>query len=191
MSRRIVSSSPARAWTISEFERRSGDDQRRPLRPSAGVGRAGAGGRPRRRRGRRAPGPARRRGAGARARRRPAGKSWVRMVASSAASACWMRDDLQLVERHLDVDEPDDVEQPAHVGRGVGDDQDARLAVAISVPRLEIERAQQRAQIVHGAIPDGHDLRDDLVARAAWDRRSPPTIVGTARSRAPSIRTIL
>src|SRR2546428_462851 len=76
------------------------------------------------------------------------------------------RDDLQLLLRHLHVDEADDVEQAHDVRRRVGDDQHVRLAVGDQRTPRRDEWTQERAQIRDRRVLDRDDLRDDLVRRA-------------------------
>src|SRR5437867_1658338 len=90
------------------------------------------------------------------------------------------RDDLQLLLRHLHVDQADDFEEPLDVRRGVRDDQHVRLAMGDQGAPRRDERPQQRAEVGDRGVLERHDLRDDLVGRAtrighlADDRRHGP-----------------
>src|SRR3989442_260555 len=60
------------------------------------------------------------------------------------------RDDLELLLRHLHVDEPDDVEEAPDVGRRVRDDEHVRLAVGDERAARRDERAQKRGEVGDG-----------------------------------------
>ena len=115
MTLRMVSISPLRAWTISAFERRSGtisggrsEPPTDPPPPAPAPRRAGATGGGSAPAGRGADPAAAGPGPGAEA---TGLEELVEDGRHLARLGVLQRDDLQLVERHLDVDQLDDVEQ--------------------------------------------------------------------------------
>ena len=145
MSRRMVSISCLRAWTMSEFERRSGTiSGRSALGPEPATGRR-----------RRHDAGRRRRAGGAAAaalapaaRKRPLAKSWVRICATSCASAYFSGTICSSFSATSTSTSFEDVEQPADVRRRVGDDEEVRLAVGRDSALGGHERAQQRDRVL-------------------------------------------
>jgi hypothetical protein len=187
MTRRMVSISLLRALTMSEFERRSatisGGRSAPPGAPAAHGGAPGATGMGT------AGNPAVG-GAPAPARSRPAWKSWVRMLAISLASAycsgmIWSSSMATSTSMSLMMSsnramfEAESVMISTPVSR-----------LAISVPLEEMSGRSSVPSSFTGAKRIG-TICVTTSSPIRVGSAVPPTIVGTARSRAPSIGTIL